>query len=197
MNVPLALEANESAFIIFRQHGAERLPTATGLVSDMPVRLGLSGPWMVRFMPGRCAPVEAEFPELISWSKHTDPGIRDFSGTAFYNRQFDMPPVSPGERFILDLGKVAVLASVKVNGRELGFVWKEPYAIDVTNALRSGRNDLEIRIVNTRVNRLVADASLPEEQRITWATWNPFKKGNSLVPSGLPGPVVLRVAAKP
>lgn len=197
MNVPLSLEANESAFIIFRQHGAEGLPAATGLVADLPVRLGLPGPWMVRFMPGRGAPAEAEFPELISWSKHTDPGICNFSGTAFYKRQFDMPSMAPGERFFLDLGKVAVLASVKLNGRELGVVWKEPYAIDVTNALRSGRNDLEIRIVNTWVNRLVADASLPEEQRITWATWNPFKKGDSLVPSGLLGPVVLRVAAKP
>jgi hypothetical protein len=193
-DVPLALESNESAFVIFRQQGeaAKKMPAASGLVSDLPVKLELPGPWKVRFTAGRGAPAQADFPGLISWSQHKDPGIRHFSGAAFYDQQFVMPPIAPGERIILDLGKVAVLASVKLNGRDFGVVWKEPFAIDVTEGLRPGRNELEIRVVNTWVNRLIADAALPEEQRVTWATWSPFKPGDPLVPSGLLGPVVFR-----
>jgi hypothetical protein len=196
--VPLALESNESTFIIFRRQGAvANKPPASGLISDLPVRHELSGPWNVRFTAGRGAPAQAGFPELISWAKHKDPGIQHFSGTAYYDQQFVMPPVAPGERIILDLGKVAVLASVKLNGRDFGVVWKEPYALDVTDALRPGRNELEIRVVNTWVNRLIGDAALPEDQRITWTTWSPFRPGDALQSSGLLGPVVLRNSRNP
>lgn len=199
-DVPIALESNESTFIIFHRQGAVpgRLSiAASGLVSDLPVKQALSGPWDVRFTPGRGAPAQVGFPKLISWAKHDDSGIRNFSGTAFYDQQFVMPPMAPGERFILDLGKVAVLASVKLNGRDFGVVWKEPYALDVSEALRPGRNELEIRVVNTWVNRLIGDAALPEDQRITWTTWSPFRPEDTLVPSGLLGPVVLRSTTNP
>jgi hypothetical protein len=85
---------------------------------------------------------------------------------------------------------------VKLNGRDLGVFWKEPFAIDVTDHLKTGRNELEIRVVNTWANRLIGDASLPEDKRITWTTWSPFKAGDSLQSSGLLGPVVLR-SSKP
>jgi hypothetical protein len=199
-DVPLTLESNESTFVTFHRQGAAAgslSSSAFGLISDLPVKHELSGPWNVRFTPGRGAPAQAGFSELISWAKHKDAGIRHFSGTAFYEQQFVMPPMTTGERIILDLGKVAVLASVKLNGRDFGVVWKEPYAIDVTDALRPGRNELEIRVVNTWVNRFIGDAALPEGQRITWATWSPFRPGDALVPSGLLGPVVLRNTRNP
>lgn len=197
--VPLALESNATTFIVFRRQGtaAASLPASAGLISELAVKRELSGPWNVRFTPGRGAPAQAVFPELISWPNHGDPGIRHFSGDAFYEKQFEMPIMPPGERLILDLGKVAVLAAVKLNGRDLGVVWKEPHALDVTDALRMGSNKLEIRVVNTWVNRLIADAALPEDQRITWTTWSPFKPGDPLKPSGLLGPVVLRSSGNP
>jgi hypothetical protein len=105
--------------------------------------------------------------------------------------------MATGERIILDLGKVAVLAAVKLNGRDFGVVWKEPYAIDVTDGLRPGRNELEIRVVNTWVNPLIGFAALPEDQRVTWATWSPFRLGDALQSSGLLGPVVLRSSGNP
>jgi hypothetical protein len=192
--VPLALEANASTFVVFRE-GARaappRPPAETNLVAELPVRLELTGPWHVRFTPGWGAPEQVEFPELRSWTESPDAGVRHYSGAAIYTKDFDWPVVHPRERVRLDLGQVAVLAAVKLNGRDLGVVWKPPYTLGVAGVLQAGRNSLEIRVVNLWVNRLIADAGLPAGQRLTWTTDNPYHPGDSLLPSGLLGPVRL------
>lgn len=55
---------------------------------------------------------------------------------------------------------------------------------------------LEVKVVNVWTNRLIADAGLPESERISWATYNPRKPGDRLLSSGLLGPVVLRAPKK-
>ena len=191
--VPLALEANASTFIVFRNSKtiSPDGTAETNLIDELPAKLELTGPWRVRFTPGWGAPEQVVFNNLISWTEHPDFGVRHYSGTAIYSNEFELAPVPSGKRIILDLGKVSVLAAVKLNGRDLGVVWKEPYALDVTGALRPGKNSLEIRVVNLWVNRLIADAGLPPEKRLTWATWNPYRSNDKLLPSGLLGPVKL------
>jgi hypothetical protein len=66
--------------------------------------------------------------------------------------------------------------------------------VDVTAAVRVGENQLEIEVANLWPNRLIADAGLPEGQRRSWTTWNPYRATDALLPSGLLGPVVLRQA---
>jgi hypothetical protein len=198
--VPLTLEANASTFVVFRKtdNALPLRPQAeTNLIADLPVRLELAGPWNVRFTPGWGAPERVTFTNLVSWTDQPDFGVRHYSGSAVYAKEFDFPAVRPGERLVLNLGNVGVLAGVKLNGRDLGVVWKEPYAVDVTSALRAGKNSLEIRVVNLWVNRLIADAGLPPSQRLTWATWNPFHPSDALVQSGLLGPVTILTAKKP
>lgn len=192
--VPLVLEPWASAFIVFRKGGNDLKASPAHLVGDLPVAQELKGEWNLRFQPGLGAPTEASLPELIPWNRHADPGIRHYSGAAIHTKTFDWPRHADGTRVILDLGKVHVLAAVKLNGRDLGVLWKEPFAIDVTDSLQEGRNELEIRVVNTWVNRLIADAALPEDQRITWVTWSSFEPGTPLHPSGLSGPVLLRIS---
>lgn len=195
MEVPLALESMQSVFVVFRmpeEVASDRSAAPAELVADLPMKIEIKGPWAVRFPSGLGAPEQATFPELASWTQHADPGIRHFSGSAVYSNSFDLPTKPGGERVILDLGQVRLLAALKLNGRDLGVLWKEPFAIDVNDYLKTGRNELEIRIVNTWVNRLIGDASLPEDKRITWTTWSPCKAGDTLQSSGLLGPVVLR-----
>lgn len=81
------------------------------------------------------------------------------------------------------------MASVKLNGQDLGTVWTAPWHVNARSALKAGANVLEIRVANLWPNRLIGDAGLPPEKRVTWTTWNPFKKGTALLPSGLLGPV--------
>jgi hypothetical protein len=192
--VPLALEANDSTFIVFREAASpppEQVATPD-LLAEGTVRLELAGPWQVRFTPGWGAPEETVFPRLVSWTENQDDGIRHYSGRAVYTKEFDFSAPSAGQRIMLDLGRVEVLATVKLNGRDLGVAWQAPYALEATPALRAGRNRLEITVVNLWANRLIADSALPPERRLTWATWNPYHRGDSLLPSGLLGPVRLR-----
>ncbi|MBE7502411.1 MAG: hypothetical protein HS113_19425 [Verrucomicrobiales bacterium] len=99
---------------------------------------------------------------------------------------------SSKSRVFLDLGRVEVMAQVRLNERDLGVVWTAPWAVDVTEALKPGVNRLEVTVANLWPNRLIGDAALPADQRVTWTTWNPFTKDAPLLPSGLLGPVTLQ-----
>ncbi|NLH43823.1 MAG: hypothetical protein GX448_18440, partial [Planctomycetes bacterium] len=76
-----------------------------------------------------------------------------------------------------------------LNGKDLGVLWKAPFQVEITNAVKPGENTLEITVANLWPNRLIGDQSLPPEERTTWTTWNPYTKDSPLLESGLLGPV--------
>jgi hypothetical protein len=87
------------------------------------------------------------------------------------------------------LGQIRNVADVTLNGKPLGILWKPPYVCDVTGIIRSGKNELKIEIVNLWANRLVGDAKLPREKRVTRITQKVPIQGPH--ESGLLGPVQL------
>ena len=123
--------------------------------------------------------------------------------------------VGADRELYLDLGKVAVIAEVRVNGKDLGILWKAPFRVDASGVLRAGDNRLEVRVTNLWVNRLIGDEQLPEDSdrdpngllkswpawllqnkpspagRQTFATYRVWKKDSPLQESGLLGPVRL------
>ena len=155
----------------------------------------LTGPWEVRFQPHRGAPEKITFEALLDWSQHPDPGVKYFSGTATYRTTFVTNPRFKirNQKSYLNLGRVEVMARVRLNGQNVGVVWKPPFRLDVSDALKPGENLLEITVANLWPNRLIGDAGLAEPQRIAWTTWNPFTKDTALLESGLLGPVTLEV----
>jgi hypothetical protein len=136
---------------------------------ELPSAITLPGPWPVRFAPGWGAPESAIFGELVPWNLHADDGIKHFSGTATYHQTFrlDDVHVQAGRLVRLQLGTVQHIARVRLNGRDLGPVWTEPWTIDLTGAVRIGENKLEIGVTNVWINRLIGDAALPPEKRLT------------------------------
>jgi hypothetical protein len=176
------------------------------------------GPWQLAFDPQSGGPAQpVTFDQLGDWSRHDDAAIRHYSGAATYRTKFAhrATPVAK-RRLFLDLGAVEVMARVRLNGQDCGIAWKPPYAVDVTAAIRSGDNDLEVSVVNLWINRMIGDEQLPLdgtwkdfETLLAWPDW--FKTGTSrpsgrytfsscrhyqkdtpLVPSGLLGPVTLQ-----
>jgi hypothetical protein len=217
---PLRVPAMDFARGLIWKPGNYRFETAAGRTRNIKVALPtaapISGPWSVDFDPRWGGPGEAIFTQLDDWSRRDEPGIKYYSGLARYRTQFRFRrKIVPGMRVYLDLGRVADLAEVSLNGTELGVLWDRPFRIEVTGLLRTA-NELEVRVVNRWPNRLIGDAQRPEDARYSaagtleaWPDW--LKRGepsptgrytfmsqriwgrnDPLVVSGLLGPVHLR-----
>jgi hypothetical protein len=187
--VPLRLQPDDAVFVVFRKDAAE---PARALPDPVETELAkIAGPWNVAFQPGRGAPAAAKLDTLSSWSESADPGIKYFSGTATYAVSFDAAAswIASGARLWLDLGNVKNLAEVKVNGRPLGIVWKTPFRVEVTSALKPGPNTLEIKVANLWVNRLIGDKQPGVTKPYTYTAVEFYKADSPLLPSGLLGPV--------
>jgi len=164
-------------------------------IADAAAPRAITGPWEVRFAPGRGAPEKVTFDQLTDWTEHSTNGIKYFSGTATYRQTFDLSDSAlgtPHSALILDLGKVNDIAVVRVNGQELSTLWQPPYRLDITAAVKRGKNTLEVDVVNTWNNRLAGDAALPVEQRHTSVTAATVGKHSPLLPAGLLGPVTVQ-----
>jgi hypothetical protein len=158
----------------------------------------VEGPWSIFFQADRGAPAKATFQKLSSYTENKNAGIKYFSGTATYTKTIKLPKnvLRKGSQFWLDLGEVKDLAEVIVNDKPLGVVWKKPYRVDVSSALRAGKNHIKIKVVNTWVNRLIGDAQPGVKQKITYTTTQFHEAKSPLHPSGLLGPVKIIAVAK-
>jgi hypothetical protein len=183
--LPLSLEPNGSVFVIFRRAGSGRAAAPLKAPEALPV----IGPWTVRFTQGWGAPEQVTFDQLLSWTEHTDPGIRYYSGTARYTARINLPA---GREWTLDLGEVREIAEVWLNGKPLGILWKKPFTVALGPAAHAGENQLEIEVVNLWPNRLIGDQQLPPEKRFTRTNITKFTASSPLMPSGLLGPVTVR-----
>jgi hypothetical protein len=189
------------------------------VIANVPQPIALTGPWEVSFPPKLGAPATVTFEKLISWPLSADEGIRYFSGTATYKKQFILADdmIGNGKSLELDLGSVGIMAEVIVNGKNLGVLWKVPFRVDLSNAVHAGKNDIEIRVTNQWANRLIGDAHLPDDikwnnvvpavwpnwvtdstitrdsKRIGFNTYRHSDVNSPLQTSGLLGPVVIRV----
>jgi hypothetical protein len=185
--------------------------------SDVPAPVEVAGGWDLQFPPNWGAPEKASFDKLISWSDFPDAGVKYFSGTAKYVKTLDVPAnlLGAGKRLYLDLGTVKEIAQVKLNGKDLGVMWKKPFMAEITGAAKAGPNQLEVEVTNLWPNRLIGDEQLPPDSeidgdhikkwpqwlldgkpsptgRFTFTTWHFWKKDEPLLESGLIGPVLLR-----
>ncbi|MBN2294151.1 MAG: hypothetical protein JXM70_17120, partial [Pirellulales bacterium] len=198
--VPITLPPVGSCFVVFRKPIDKTKAVSGG--KNFPALKTVStieGPWDLRFDPKWGGPQKVTFDELDDWTKRPEPDIKHYSGRATYRKTFDAPPASlqKGRRVWLELGTLHSVAEVRLNGRDLGVLWCPPWKVDVTGLLKPTGNELEIDIINVWANRIIGDASLPEDKRRTWTSstggLSNLKPTHKLSPSGLRGPVTLRV----
>jgi alpha-L-rhamnosidase/Glycosyl hydrolases family 2, sugar binding domain len=198
--------------------------TASGKIlratmADLPAPQDISGEWTLSFPPDWGAPPAVTLDRLISWTSHTNEGVRYFSGTAIYEKEIEIPAgrLSAGRELWLDLGAVKNFAEVFLNGQELGVLWKPPFRVNITAAAKSGGNRLAVKVTNLWPNRLIGDEHLPPDcvwdgkqlkawpqwlldgqpsptGRLTFTTWHHWTQDSPLLESGLLGPVTLCTA---
>jgi len=189
--VPLKFEAFQSWFVVFPRSSSLAGPDSRENFPDQRLLQELTGAWDVAFDPQWGGPDHVVFGRLQDWSLSDDPRIRYYSGKAVYTKEFNFKAVA-GAAVFLDLGAVKNIARVAVNGKDLGIVWTAPWQIDISSALRGGSNQLRIEVINLWPNRLIGDAGLPAEKRLTH-TNIAFKSDAPLLSSGLLGPVTLKM----
>ena len=159
--VQIELPAFGSTFAVFSGNVQEHVP-AKPESPELRQSLELSS-WSVTFKPVIGNDFKRKFPELSLWNESDDEAVKYFSGPATYISEFELPehrgPV------VLDIGEVYDLAEVAVNGTGAGVCWTKPNRIDITDLVQSGKNRLEITVVNRWINRLIGDEFLPEESQ--------------------------------
>ena len=189
-------------------------------VGGAKVRKVFDGGWTVRFGGVFGTPPCVPFERLVSWTERNEPGVRYFSGTAVYEKSFELTEAErkSGDVWKLDLGRVKNLAEVSLNGVPLGALWCPPFEVDATRALKAGMNRLSVKVTNLWPNRLIGDAQLPDDVewkpdfrgmsvaripewakkgepsptgRVTFSLWKHWDRDDALLESGLLGPVRL------
>ena len=210
-----------SWFVVFREN------TTPGRTNRIPFPAWdtlreITGEWKLEFDPQWGSSDTLTLDSLSSWSEHSDSLVKFYSGTGTYGISFDYtvsPSLKNRKNIYMDLGKVEVVARVKLNGRDCGIAWKPPYRVDITGALQDGHNELQLEVANTWTNRMIGDEYLPLDDSwqdwevlLEWPDW--FKEGRKsptgrytftsarhyntetkLLPSGLLGPVHIITAS--
>ncbi len=187
--VSLNLLPDDAQFILFEED-----TDATSF--KVPQKAGkrvleITGSWKVGFPEGLGAPASVPLPELERLDCSDVPGIRYFSGTAIYNKNFEFPAPRGSSEYILDLGEVYDMARVFLNGKDLGLVWKKPFRLNITEALVEGTNRLEIRVTNTWHNRIIGDLQPDCKDKITFTAYQFYDSDSPLYESGMTGPVTI------
>jgi hypothetical protein len=160
----------------------------------------LAGTWKVQFIEGGPElPKSFSSDKLASWTTQDDPNAKRFAGTARYTLEFDRP-TGEADGWLLDLGKVAESARVRLNGQPVATLWCAPLQTVLGRQLKAGKNTLEIEVTNLAANR-IRDM---DQRKVNWKYFhdaNLASKGQRgvmdasgwrLLDSGLLGPVTLQ-----
>jgi hypothetical protein len=139
---------------------------------------------------------------LGNWSPQ---GLESYSGAVLYGTVVTLNKEHLKASAVLDLGMVKTCAEVHVNGKLAGVRLARPFRFEVTDLVREGENEIQIRVVNTLANHM---SSYPT--KFVYKGQNSFHdipdsvrtRGNypavlaDQTISGLLGPVQLRFLSK-
>jgi hypothetical protein len=186
--VKVPMVENDALFVVFNGPAEQETVTLPELKES--TLLTIDSPWQVSFQEQRGAPASAQFDKLIDLSDSEVDGIKYFSGVATYSNSFELTEDQlSAEQLLLDLGKVGVMAEVTINGKDLGVYWKAPYRLDIKEALQVGKNNIEVKVTNLWINRLIGDSRPDVTEPVTWSQYKMYKPTSQMSPSGLMGPV--------
>ena len=213
-NTPDLLASENGDYTIEFKSGKK----VTVKIEDIPKPLAVENPWNVEFQ-NYGFDTTLVFTELVDWKDHDAEEIKYYSGTAKYTTTFNLGEeyFSARKKILLNLGRVSVAARIYINDEELAVLWKFPFSLDATKALKEGENKLRVEVTNTWTNRLIGDENYPNEtgysinleympewytnnekpvlgKRKTFCAYPFYKKGDPLESSGLLGPVSITLS---
>ena len=180
-NVGIHLKPLESLLLVFSEEkeDIEKIPQPVATR-----RQNISENWQATFTTPEGETFKRDVPTLGDIARM--PGLESFSGTIVYRKLFE----TDRGQTKLDLGKVAETAEVTLNGQNLGVKWWGEKTFDISKALETGDNELEIKVTTLLWN--YCDSKTMEQNPMAklWAK-NNRDKSNKPLPTGLIGPVTI------
>ncbi|WP_139959684.1 glycosyl hydrolase [Flavicella sediminum] len=193
--VPIKMEALQSWFVVFTEAENTKDVKNQNNFPETKIVQTLENSWKVDFKNKEIGPKTiVDFPSLTDWITSEDDKIKFYSGTAVYTSTFDYSAKDTENDVFIDLGKVGIMATVKINGKNIGTTWIAPFKLNANNVLKEGENTIEVEVVNVWRNRLTGDRALSKEERTTWVIIDSATKAEELITSGLLGPVTIQAA---
>lgn len=189
MSLMLHLSPGESGFIIALNKKTDSLPIRK--INKEEKSVVINGDWNVKFDTKWGGPGEVVFPKLTDWSKHENPDIRYYSGTASYKKKILIEKKEKEKQILLRFDQINSLAKIYLNGKEVSILWCDPWEVDLTPYIVEGENVLEIDVTNSLMNRMIGDSSLPQTKRYTYAYPEIVTPQDPLIPSGIVGDAYL------
>jgi hypothetical protein len=163
------------------ENGEIRLESPVSTTSQVVLRIEQE--------PGRYAgavftqPVAFECREgqvpLGDWSEF---GLSTYSGAGTYRTHISLNKGHLKGKVLLDLGNVTTVAEVHMNGQSAGVRLARPFQFDVTNLVKEGENEIQIKVANTLANHM--------------STYPTRYINEGQTQSGLLGPVYIRFLSK-
>jgi len=199
-SIELIMDPLASRFVVFRnqsagindaglhcdlQYGFTDLRKKEGIRS-----IDLTDNWDVSFDPAMGGPETWHFNKLVSWTDIDQDGIRYYSGSASYSREFSIEEgslASDADAFVV-FEDIQEMARVIINGNDCGIVWIPTYKTRITPYLKNGTNKITVEVVNTWNNRIVGDIRNAGKKPFTTTNAKvKFKETSPLLKSGLTG----------
>ena len=79
-------------------------------------------------------------------------GLRNYSGGIKYIQNVDINPEMLGGKVLLKFDDISSAAEVTVNGKESGVRLCGEWSFDITDAVKTGENRIEVTVYNTASN---------------------------------------------
>ncbi len=141
----------------------------------------VTGPWLMTFEENG---IRLTADTLKGWETYDDPHIKYYSGHVRYENAFKYKGKVRGKVWLC-LNEVHDIATVYVNGICCGTSWMAPHCIDITKAVKRGKNVLCIEVVNTWANALLgSDLGTPPYDGI-WTNGKYRRAEKTPLPAGL------------
>jgi hypothetical protein len=131
-----------------------------------------------------------EMQELKDW--RTIPELKFCSNKAVYSFNFDITKehLQEENRVIISIGRIHDAGIIEVNGEEFPPLLTYPYIQDITSSVKIGKNEVQIEITPTLRNRLIGYGKTGGKD------WINHKYKKELMPSGLIGPILVKIVRK-
>ncbi len=203
ISIDLVLNPISSRFVVFRDHSTGKNDADLALDlqfgfsnnSNPSATIDLTKNWNVSFDIEMGGPETYQMEVLTSWSDVDLDGVKYYSGTATYTREFaiEEDTLSEGTDVYLTFEDIQEMAEVFVNGEDCGIIWTPPFAANITKHLKPGSNKITVEVTNTWNNRIIGDLRNPEGRNYTKTNAkSKFEANGPLLKSGLMGKAEIR-----